>query len=47
MEKIVEYLAQLTEQERIVLEIAKAHLGSSFDVSKSIGFIEWKKRAAS
>jgi transcriptional regulator CtsR len=44
MDEIEEYLAQLTEQERVVLEIAKAHLGSSFDISKSIGFLEWKKK---
>ena len=35
------YIAQLTEQEQIVLEIAKGHLATSFDIVRSIGFIEW------
>jgi len=35
------YISQLTEQEKLVLEIAKDHLGSSFTIEKSIGFIEW------
>lgn len=35
------YIAQLTEQERIVFEIAKEHLETSFDVVRSIGFVEW------
>ena len=39
MEKqIEEYIAQLDEQEKLVLEIAKDHLGSSFDIERSIGF---------
>jgi hypothetical protein len=38
-----EYKNQLTEQEIIVLNIAIDHLGSSFDMSRSIGFIEWQK----
>ena len=40
-ELINEYIAQLSEQEQIVLEIAKEHLESSFDIKKSIGFMEW------
>ena len=39
-----EYIASLTPQERTVLEIAKHHLGSSFDLSKSIGYVEWERR---
>ena len=39
-----EYKNQLTEQEIIVLNIAIDHLGSSFDMSRSIGFIEWQKK---
>ena len=35
------YLKQLTEQEKHVLEIAKDHLGDSFDIERSIGFQEW------
>ena len=37
------YIAQLNEQEKLVLEIAKAHLGSSFDIERSIGFTSWLK----
>ena len=44
MDEVDEYIAQLSEQERIVLDIAKVHLGSSFDIRKSIGFIEWKNK---
>jgi len=43
-EQINEYIAQLSQQEQIVLEIAKEHLESSFDIKKSIGFIEWKNK---
>ena len=42
-EQIDEYIEQLTEIEKIVYEIAIEHLGSSFDLTKSIGFITWKK----
>ena len=42
--QIEEYLSELSEQERIVLNIAREHLETSFDISKSIGFLEWKKR---
>lgn len=38
---IEEYKESLTEQERIVLQIAIEHLESSFDIEKSIGFLEW------
>lgn len=45
MEELIdEYIQQLTEQERLVLEIAKNHLESSFDIIKSIGFMEWKNK---
>ncbi len=37
------YIKQLTDKELIVYKIAKDHLGSSFDLSLSIGFLEWKK----
>ena len=42
MDPIKEYLESLTETERIALEIARNHLGSSFDISKSIGFLRFK-----
>tara|TARA_B110000259_G_scaffold173176_1_gene206228 strand:- start:786 stop:986 length:201 start_codon:yes stop_codon:yes gene_type:complete len=41
--EIDDYLSGFTEQERIVKEIAEQHLETSFDITKSIGFIEWKQ----
>ena len=38
------YLKSLTEKERKGYEIAKSHLGMSFDLEKSIGCLEWKKQ---
>jgi len=35
------YLKQLTPEENQTYEIAKEHLGSSFDVYKSIGFLQY------
>ena len=43
---IKNYIDQLTEQELIVLEIAKGHLATSFDIVRSIGFIEWFSKAS-
>ena len=44
-EELIEaYIAQLNEQEQIVLNIAIEHLQSSFDISKSIGYQEWLKK---
>lgn len=40
---IIKYLEQLGDKERIAYSIAKEHLGTSFDVVKSIGYITWKK----
>lgn len=40
-EDVIAYIAQLSEQEKIVFEIAKEHLGTSFDIIRSIGFLEW------
>lgn len=39
---IEQYLKSLNEQERKTLEIAKDHLGTSFNIRKSIGYITWK-----
>ena len=36
------YTSSLTDLERQTLEIAKSHLGSSFNMKKSIGFLNWK-----
>ena len=38
-----EYVKQLNEKEKMALNIAKEHLGSSFNLEKSIGFLQWKK----
>ena len=40
---ITNYIDSLTTIERLVLEMAKRHLESSFCIEKSIGFIEWMK----
>ena len=38
---IAEYKESLTEQEKLVLNIAIEHLESSFDIEKSIGYLKW------
>lgn len=43
-EKIQEYIQQLSEKEMQALKIAEEHLGSSFNIVKSIGFIKWMKK---
>ena len=35
------YIEQLSEQEKLVLDIAINHLESSFDIVRSIGYKEW------
>jgi hypothetical protein len=42
-QSIIKYLEQLGDKERIAYYIAKEHLGTSFDVVKSIGYLSWKK----
>ena len=41
--KTDDYISQMSEQERLVLKIATEHLETSFDIEKSIGYIEWIK----
>jgi len=43
-ETINKYLASLNEIEKIALKIAKEDLGSSFNIEKSIGFLNWIKK---
>ena len=43
-ELIEEYISQLTEVEKIAYEIAKEHLGSSFNIKRSNGFKDWLKK---
>ena len=38
------FLEQLNAKEKIAYEIARDHLGSSFDLELSLGFIKWKKK---
>lgn len=40
---IIDYLKHLDIIERRAYTIGKQHLGSSFNVVKSNGFIDWKK----
>lgn len=35
---INKYIDSMTDKEKIALEIARSHLGSSFDIEKCIGF---------
>lgn len=37
------YIQSLTDKERKAYEIAKEHLQTSFNIEKSIGYIEYKK----
>jgi hypothetical protein len=41
MKMVQEYINTFTEKERKAYEIASSHLGSSFNIEKSIGFIKW------
>lgn len=38
------YLKSLTKKEYKAYEIAKSHLGTSFDIKKGNGFLEWLKK---
>ena len=38
-----EYLDSLAEKERKGYEIAKSHLGMSFQLEKSLGYLQYKK----
>lgn len=42
--EISNYINSLTDQEKQTLEIAKSHLGTSFNIMKSIGFLSWKAK---
>jgi hypothetical protein len=42
-ESIIKYLKQLNKIEKHAYKIGKSHLGSSFNVVKSNGFVDWKK----
>lgn len=38
------YINSMNEKEQIAYKIAKEHLGSSFNLEKSIGFQKWLKK---
>jgi hypothetical protein len=38
-----QYLENLSEKERKAYEIAKEHLGMSFQLDKSVGYLKWLK----
>jgi hypothetical protein len=42
-QEIFKYLSEMNPTERTAYEIALNHLGTSFNVFRSNGFIEWKK----
>lgn len=42
--EVTNYINSLSKHETQTLEIAKSHLGSSFSIRKSIGFLEWKSK---
>ena len=41
--EICQYLSEMTDQEKTAYRIALDHLGTSFNVYRSNGFIDWKK----
>ena len=42
-----EYIASMSDKERIAYLIAKEHLGTSFDIQKSIGYQTFINRKTS
>ena len=42
-ESVLQYLKNLGEKERIAYKIAYSHLGTSFNIIKSTGYVEWIK----
>ena len=42
-ELVEQYIAQLTPSEKIVYDIARKQLETSFSIEKSIGFLEYVK----
>ena len=43
-ELILQYLETMNKKEKVAYEIAKSHLGTSFNIVKSIGYIGWKNK---
>jgi hypothetical protein len=40
-ENVLQYLKNLGEKERIAYKIAYSHLGTSFNIIRSTGYVEW------
>jgi hypothetical protein len=40
-EKEDEYVLSLRDKEKVGYEIAKSHLGSAFQLNKSVGYLRW------
>lgn len=43
MRHVLEYLSELSEVQKKAIRIASNHLGSSFNIVKSNGYVDWKK----
>lgn len=43
-ESVLQYLSQLNDLQKKAYLIAKQHLGSSFHLLKSNGYLEWQKK---
>jgi len=41
---ILQYLHQLNDNQKKAYSIAKNHLGTSFNLVRSTGYVEWKKK---
>ena len=44
---LVKYVESLSEKELKAYNIANSHLGTSFSLEKSRGFLDWKKKIES
>jgi len=44
--ELAQYLASLTPKELKAYNIAKSHLGMTYQYEKTIGYLEWKKKQA-
>jgi hypothetical protein len=37
------YIESMSKKELLAYSIAKSHLGTSFEIEKSVGYLKWKK----
>ena len=44
---VEEYINQMSDHEKKTFKIAQEHLGTSFNIKRSIGFINWKEKQKS